>query len=75
MKSKMIKGKLVNTEVKLDRFRFDHAYGSVYEWSEQANSYVFIGKLHNRTETAFLRDYFDSEYLKSLNDDFEEDEE
>ena len=43
--------------MKTEKFRFDHAYDSVYEYSAAAQAYVFIGKLNGRTEKEFIRDY------------------
>lgn len=41
----------------MEKYRFDHQYDSVYEYSEAAQAYVFIGKLNGRTDEEFVRDY------------------
>lgn len=38
---------------------YSDAYDSVFEWSEEQNAYVFIGKLLGRTEEEFIKDYED----------------
>ena len=40
-----------------DRFRFDHAYNRVYEYSDQAKAYKFCGYLNGKTEAQFVREY------------------
>jgi hypothetical protein len=41
----------------MEKYRFDHAYGSVYKYSNDQKAYVFIGKLNGRTEKQFIEDY------------------
>lgn len=34
------------------------AYGSVYEYSDEEDAYVFIGKLNGKTLEGFLKDRY-----------------
>jgi hypothetical protein len=40
-----------------EQYRFDHAYDSVYEYSNEQQAYVLIGKMNGRTEEEFVNDY------------------
>jgi hypothetical protein len=38
-----------------NKYRFES--GSVYEFDEESNAYIFIGKLNGRTKKQFLADW------------------
>lgn len=40
----------------MEQYRFDQ-YGSVFVYDNQAEAYVFAGKLNGRTESEFISDY------------------
>jgi hypothetical protein len=43
-------------EIKMkNKYRFES--GSVYEFDEESNAYIFIGKLNGRTKKQFLADW------------------
>jgi len=41
----------------MDKYRFDHAYNSVYAYSKAHGCYLFVGALNGRSEAEFIRDY------------------
>jgi len=41
----------------MDKYRFDHACNSVYEYSEAHGCYLFAGALNGRFEAEFIREY------------------
>lgn len=41
----------------MEKFRFDHTTGTVYEYDPDLYCYLFCGRLNGRTEQEFIRDY------------------
>tara|TARA_B100001094_G_scaffold219408_1_gene213512 strand:+ start:2251 stop:2484 length:234 start_codon:yes stop_codon:yes gene_type:complete len=55
------------TTEKNEKFRFDHASGSVYEYSKENKCYIFCGNLLNRSESRFIKDFKEQENVAIYN--------
>jgi len=55
------------TTEKNEKFRFDHASGSVYEYSKENKCYIFCGNLMNRSESKFIKDFEEQQRVDTYN--------
>ena len=47
----------------MNEYRINESTGEVYEWSDSAEAYIFIGNLNGRTERQFIEDMQESYYM------------
>ena len=57
--------------LKKDQYRYDNAYMCLYEWDEEAQSYLHCYKQndhHRNTKRKTINDFLDQEFLRNENE-------
>jgi len=53
---------------KMEKYRFDHQTGSVYQYDASGKTYIFCGNLNGRSEEDFIRDRDERELFDDSED-------